>query len=108
MQMTWYDLQKIGFCLMVGLVIGWFHFGGLWLTLQRFAGARRYGLVFVASFLFRSFVTLAGVYLAGVYFAGNGEWPGMIGCLVGILITRKIFIGKMKPSAVFQAKGSPI
>ena len=103
MQMTWYDLQKIVFCLAVGLGIGCFHFGGLWLTLQRFAGARLYGLVFVASFLFRSFFTLAGVY-----FAGNGEWPGMIGCLGGILIMRKVFIVKMQPSAVFRAKGSHI
>ncbi|MEX1297388.1 MAG: ATP synthase subunit I [Desulfotignum sp.] len=101
--MTWYDLQKIGFCLLVGLGIGCFHFGGLWLTLQWFAGARLYGLVFVASFLFRSFVTLAGVY-----FAGNGEWLGMIGCLGGILMMRKVFIVKMQPSAVFRVKGSPI
>ncbi len=101
--MTWYDLQKIGFCLAVGLGIGWFHFGGLWLTLQRFAGARLFGLVFVASFLFRSFVTLAGVY-----FAANGEWVGMTACLGGILIMRKVFIVKMQPLAVFRAKGSPV
>jgi F1F0 ATPase subunit 2 len=103
MQMTWYDLQKIGFCLAVGLGIGYFHFGGLWLTLQRFAGAKLYGLVFVVSFLFRSFVTLAGVY-----FVGNGEWPGMTACLGGILIMRKVFIVKMQPSAAFRAKGSPV
>jgi F1F0 ATPase subunit 2 len=103
MQMTWYDLQKIGFCLAVGLGIGWFHFGGLWLTLQRFAGARLFSLVFVASFLFRSFVTLAGIY-----FAGNGEWVGMTACLGGILIMRKVFIVKMQPLAVFRAKGSPV
>ena len=101
--MTWYDLQKIVFCLAVGLGIGCFHFGGLWLTLQRFAGAKLYGLVFVASFLFRSFVTLAGVY-----FVANGEWPGMTACLGGILIMRWVFVVKMQPSAVFRAKGSPI
>jgi F1F0 ATPase subunit 2 len=103
MQMTGHDLQKIGFCLAVGLGIGYFHFGGLWLTLKRFAGTRHYGLVFVASFLFRSLVTLAGVY-----FAGNGEWIGMTACLAGIWIMRKIFIGKMQPLAVFREKGSPI
>ena len=103
MQMTGYDLQNIVFCLVAGLGIGYFHFGGLWLTLKRFVGARRYGLVFVASFLFRSFVTLAGVY-----FEAKGEWPGMTACLAGIWIMRKIFIGKMQPLAVFRAKGSPI
>jgi F1F0 ATPase subunit 2 len=103
MQMTWYDLQKMVFCMAVGLGIGCFHFGGLWLTLQRFAGAKLYGLVFVVSFLFRSFVTLAGVY-----FAANGEWHGMTACLGGILIMRKVFVVKMKPFAVFRAKGSPI
>ncbi len=103
MDMTWYDLHKIGFCLAAGLMIGCFHFGGLWITLQRFAGTRLYGLVFVVSFLVRSFLTLAGVY-----FAGNGEWLGMTACLGGILIMRKIFIFKMLPSAVFGAKGSHI
>lgn len=103
MQMTWHDLQKMGFCLVIGLGIGYFHFGGLWLTLKRFADTRRCGLVFVASFLFRSLVTLAGVY-----FAANGEWPGMTACLGGIWIMRKIFIVKMQPLTVFRAKGSPI
>jgi F1F0 ATPase subunit 2 len=103
MQMTGYDLQNIVFCLVAGLGIGCFHFGGLWLTLKRFAGTRRYGLVFVASFFFRSLVTLAGVY-----FAAKGEWFGMTACLAGIWIMRKIFIGKMQPLAVFRAKGSPI
>lgn len=103
MQMTWYDLHKIVFCLAAGLMIGWFHFGGLWLTLQRFAGTRFYGLVFVVSFLVRSVLTLTGVY-----FAGKGEWPGMIVCLGGILIMRKIFIVKMQPSAAFRPKGSHI
>jgi F1F0 ATPase subunit 2 len=103
MQMTGYDLQNIVFCLVAGLGIGYFHFGGLWLTLKRFVGARLYGLVFVASFLFRSFVTLAGIY-----FAGNGEWVSMTACLGGILIMRKVFIVKMQPLAVIRAKGSPI
>ncbi|MEE4363101.1 MAG: ATP synthase subunit I [Desulfotignum sp.] len=101
--MTWYDLQKMMFCLAAGLGIGCFHFGGLWFTLLRFAGTKHYGLVFVVSFLFRSFVTLAGVY-----FAANGEWHGMTVCLGGILIMRKVFVVKMQPSAVFRAKGSPI
>jgi F1F0 ATPase subunit 2 len=103
MDTTWYDLHTIGFCLAAGLVIGCFHFGGLWLTLQRFAGTSRYGLVFVASFLVRSFVTLTGVY-----FAGNGEWLGMVVCLGGILVMRRIFVFTMQPSAVFGAKGSRI
>lgn len=103
MQMTGYNLQNIVFCLVAGLGIGCFHFGGLWLTLQRFVGTRRFGLVFVASFIFRSVFTLAGVY-----FAGNGEWLGMTACLGGIWIMRKIFIVKMQPAAVFRAKGSLI
>ncbi|MDY0220666.1 MAG: ATP synthase subunit I [Desulfobacterium sp.] len=95
-------LQKILLCLVGGLVLGCFHFGGLWFTLQKLCNAKSYGLIFIASFLLRSLVTLAGVFIVG-----NGEWMGMTACLGGILIMRQIFINRIKSPGVSQVKGSP-
>lgn len=97
------DLQKIVFCLAAGMVMGCFHFGGLWFTLYRFTKTRFSGLVFIVSFLFRSFVTLTGIFILG-----NGEWVGMTVCLGGILVMRQIFIVKMQPPGICRVKGSHI
>lgn len=90
MPMTLNDIEVMVICLAGGMGLGCLHFGGLWLTLQRFAGTRFYGEIFVFSFVFRSFVTLAGVY-----FLGRGEWMGMAACLGGILIMRRIWVAKL-------------
>lgn len=90
MLMTLNELEPLVFCLAGGMALGCLHFGGLWLTLQRFAGTRCYGALFVFSFVLRSVVTLAGVYILG-----NGDWMGMAACLGGILIMRRIFVVKL-------------
>lgn len=90
MPMTLNELETLVFCLAGGMVLGGLHFGGLWLTLQRFAGTRVYGVVFILSFVLRSFVTLAGVYILA-----SGDWMGMAACLGGILIMRRIFMIKL-------------
>lgn len=94
-------LQKILLCLVGGLVLGCFHFGGLWFTLQKFCNAKSYGLIFIVSFLLRSLVTLTGIFIVG-----NGEWMGMTVCLGGILIMRQIFIVRIKLPVASQVKGS--
>lgn len=99
--MTSGDLQQMLYCLPAGMLIGYFHFGGLWLTIQRFAGTRFWGLVFVAGFVLRSLVTLTAVFMVG-----NGEWLGMIASLAGVWIMRRIFIYKLQPGAFWSTKGS--
>lgn len=96
-------LQRLVLCLAGGMVLGLFHFGGLWLTLQNFSNARFYGLILATSFLLRSLVTLAGIFLIG-----NGEWMNMVACLVGVFIMRKIFILKTQCPLVSGVKGSNI
>lgn len=96
-----YVLQKILLPIAGGMMLGCFHFGGLWFTLQKFCTTKFNGLIFVVSFLLRSLVTIAGVFILG-----NGEWIGMIACLGGILIVRKIFILRIKTPVVSRVKGS--
>jgi F1F0 ATPase subunit 2 len=84
------------------MMIGCFHFGGLWLTIHWFAGTRYWGLIFVAGFVLRSLVTLTAVFMVA-----NGEWIGMTACLAGIWIMRKIFVFTLQPGAVGGTKGSP-
>jgi F1F0 ATPase subunit 2 len=94
------NLQGLFLCLAGGMVLGLFHFGGLWLTLDKFSKARRYGLILAASFLLRSLVTLAGIFVIG-----NGEWTGMVAALCGVLIMRKIFILKTQLPLSPRVKG---
>jgi F1F0 ATPase subunit 2 len=95
------DLQQVLYCLPAGMVIGSFHFGGLWLTIHRLTGERSRGVMFAAGFVLRSFVTLTAVFMVS-----GGEWIGMTACLAGILIMRKIYIFNLQPKAIGYTKGS--
>ncbi len=99
--MTPGDFQQVLYCLPAGMVIGCFHFGGLWLTIRWLAGARAWGVKFAAGFVLRSFVTLAAVFMVS-----DGQWIGMTACLAGIWIMRKICIFTLQPKAVGHTKGS--
>jgi F1F0 ATPase subunit 2 len=90
MPLTLNDLEIIVSCLAGGMALGCLHFGGLWLTLQRFACTKVYGLMFILSFVLRSFVSLTGIYILG-----NGDWIAMAACLGGMLIMRRIFVVKL-------------
>jgi F1F0 ATPase subunit 2 len=89
------DVQQVLYCLPAGMVIGGFHFGGLWLTIHWLTNERSRGVKFAAGFVLRSFVTLTAVFMVS-----NGEWIGMTACLAGIWIMRKICIITLQPKAV--------
>jgi F1F0 ATPase subunit 2 len=89
------DVQQVLYCLPAGMVIGGFHFGGLWLTIHWLTNERSRGVKFAAGFVLRSFVTLTVVFMVS-----NGEWIGMTACLAGIWIMRKICIITLQPKAV--------
>lgn len=67
-----------------GLLMGGLYFGGLWLTVNRAAGARNPQLLLGASFLGRSALLLAAFYL--LLLPG---WEGAAGGMVGFLAARK-------------------
>jgi F1F0 ATPase subunit 2 len=95
MAMTPGDVQQVLFCLPAGMVIGGFHFGGLWLTIHWLTNERSGKVKFAAGFVLRSFVTLTAVFMVS-----NGEWIGMTACLAGIWIMRKICIITFQPKPV--------
>jgi F1F0 ATPase subunit 2 len=80
-------LQKSILCAVAGIAIGCFHFGGLWLTVRGVGEGKFKGFLFFASFLGRFFVTLAAIFLAS-----GGQWYGVLFCVAGMLLARRLFV----------------
>ncbi len=72
---------------LVGLVLGAFYFGGLWLTVSRLSSLPRPGWVLLVSFLVRLAVLLTGIYLIA-----EGKWQRMCACLFGFILVRFVSI----------------
>ena len=77
------EILHITLTLIVGLVLGTFFFGGLWLTVKKAVNAKMPALWFLVS----SFVRVA-VVLIGFYFVANGDFKRLFICLLGFLIAR--------------------
>ena len=67
----------------VGVLLGFFFFGGLWWTVQKALSSPRAALWLVGSFVVRMVVTLGGFYLVS-----DGHWQRILACLVGFLVAR--------------------
>ncbi len=72
---------------LTGLGVGGFYFGGLWLTVQRLAAARRPALLTLGSFLART-----GVMVASFYVVMDGRWQRLIACLLGFVLVRTVLL----------------
>ena len=73
------------FGLILGVGLGIFYFGGLWLTLERLFPSQHPGLLTLGSFLGRSMICLLGFYLmAGINLAGLAT--SMIGFILAKII----------------------
>ncbi|GAI57538.1 unnamed protein product, partial [marine sediment metagenome] len=81
--------------LFIGLGLGLFYFGGLWLTIKNMNNVRSPVILTLGSFILRT----AAVFLVLIYVARQGEW-GNILILLGGFIVGRIFlsrrIGKQK------------
>lgn len=78
--------------LVVGLALGIFYFGGLWLTVQRLPRARRPALLTLGSLVGRLGVTLWAVYLVT-----GGQWAKIGVCLLGFFVMRAILVQHWQP-----------
>ena len=76
-----------------GAAAGWFHFQGLWWTIAYAREKSRPGLIYPASFLARSGITLSIIFLALV----NGRMTGLFACLAGIYLIRRKMVLKIRP-----------
>ncbi|MAT15948.1 MAG: hypothetical protein CMJ46_11845 [Planctomyces sp.] len=74
--------------LIAGLLLGAVFFGGLWLTVKHLPTARHPALLFLASALGRTGLTLAGFWLVGVWLSSDYQWQRLVAALLGFVITR--------------------
>ncbi len=77
------NLIILTLCLMGGIILGLFFFGGLWWTLQKGLASKTPALWFMLSGPLRMVVTLVGFY-----YIGNGSWQRTLSCLLGFTIAR--------------------
>ncbi len=81
------DILTLALGLMMGLLLGLTHFGGLWATLRALPGLSRPRLAFWASWLARTACALAGFRLA--LFLGA---PALGAAVAGFLTARTLLI----------------
>ena len=67
----------------IGFALGGFFFGGLWWTVRRSLSVRRPALLFLASVVSRSTITVFGFYVVA-----DGRWQQLAACLLGFLLAR--------------------
>ena len=83
--------------LLVGLGLGLFYFGGLWLTIKNMNQARSPIVLTLGSFIIRT----GAVFLVLIYVARQGKWENILILLAGFIVSR-IFLSRM---IVKQKKG---
>ena len=81
----------------IGLGLGLFYFGGLWLTVQQLPVTKHPYRLMLFSFLFRLGITM---FLLSLIIGGNSELYNVISllaCCLGFLIVRTIAILLIQP-----------
>jgi F1F0 ATPase subunit 2 len=91
------------FTFVVGIGLGFFYYGGLWLTVRRLPDARQPSLWILLSFLGRASLSLLGLYLAS-----EGRWERILIGLLGFVIARVVLVRRLLPdsSAFPKQRGS--
>jgi len=81
--------------LLIGLALGIFYFGGLWLTIKNMNQVRSPIILTLGSFILRT----ATIFLVLIYIARQGEWGNILVLLAGFIAARIFLsrkIGKQK------------
>lgn len=84
---------ELGLAMIVGCLLGWVQFRGLWETLRRLPEQRFSGFWLMASFLLRTAVVLVGFGIL----ARQGGWPAVLAALGGMLLVRSYLIRQLRP-----------
>ncbi|MGA7826526.1 MAG: ATP synthase subunit I [Geobacteraceae bacterium] len=96
-----YLVLHLSFAVLAGLALGFFHFGGLWLTVRKIPCSGRPVVLLSCSFLVRQVVTLSGIYLVM-----DGQLQRLLACLGGFLLMRIIltrFLGSARSESRLSA-----
>ena len=86
--------------IITGIISGVIFFAGLWFTTQKLAAAKLPAIWFLASFVTRMAVAVAGFYLAA-----QGRWQGILLCLAGFITARFFvtrFVKKRNPLIITE------
>ena len=89
-----HNLLLLGVPFALGVGLGMFYFGGLWMTVQRLPATSC-----PAALTFGSFWTRSAACGWGFYWAMDGQWERLVICLLGFLGVRSILIRKLGPLA---------
>lgn len=76
--------------LFIGLGLGLFYFGGLWLTIKNMNQARSPIVLTLGSFILRT----GAVFSVLIYVARQGDWENILILLAGFIVSR-IFLSRM-------------
>ncbi len=83
-------IVKTFMCLAAGVLIGFVHFGGLWLTVRRSFESRSGGVNYLAGFFVRSLISLTAIYLVS-----DGQLFGVAACIAGMILIRRVLTRKI-------------
>ncbi len=83
----------------IGLALGVFYLGTLWVVVQRLHRSKRPGVLLLSSAVIR-----IGLLLVAWYWVADGNWERLLACLLGFLIlrfaaTRWVMAGVKRPVA---------
>ena len=76
----------------VGLGLGFFYYGGLWLVLRRVAEFK-----FPAAWIALSLLVRTLAVVSVLYWLFSDSWQQLLVALLGMLITRTLLIQRIKP-----------
>lgn len=82
------DYPVLAVSLAMGIGLGFFNFGGLWITVRRITRARRPALMLAGSYLVR--LTVIGVCF--ILLARGGHWERMLACLAGVVLVQAAMV----------------
>ncbi|MBN1543123.1 ATP synthase subunit I [candidate division KSB1 bacterium] len=93
------NVHQLAFSFILGLVLGFFFFGTLWLTVRSLTHTRHPGLLVFASFLGRMGVLLWVFYLI----VKDGHWQNLLACLLGFLLLRLVLVRRWRPKQLIKS-----
>jgi F1F0 ATPase subunit 2 len=86
------EIYSLTISMLVGIGLGLFYFGGLWLTVLAVSKVNQPMLLTLGSFLGRTIITLVGFYLL----IGAG-WQQLVAGLAGFILARTILVERWHP-----------
>jgi F1F0 ATPase subunit 2 len=86
------DWLALALSLIVGIMLGLFYFGTLWVTVQKMSTSSRPVLLGAVSFIFRTVIAMVVLFIVT-----GGEIDRLLACLVGFIIARQILMWRFGP-----------